>query len=296
MAKPTLLMSDNRDATLRAPSAQSLTYPALAFAINALYACAHGYDLLYYRMTSPTCTHVTQGQRNASYCKLPAIAQALDSDRYSSVAFIDSDSFFLHRNLSLDGLVQRYAPAPGSPGYPFGGAAARTVWFANDLPQLGDRPNGGFHLWRTGSASQRLLRTWWHLPGGKYNTEHDYEQHALQWSLSQLSEAVPLMGTLQLRAMADEFHHAVAHIDHTKFERRLWVMGVEYIAAALELPAGALASSRRRKLSGLLGQARAAALDAPETLAGGELRRKVLRAAAELLKQVCAPHTPSSDE
>ena len=61
-----LLMSDNRDAAIRAPSAASLTYPALAFALNALYSCAHGYDLLYYRMDGPVCAHASQGMRNAS--------------------------------------------------------------------------------------------------------------------------------------------------------------------------------------------------------------------------------------
>eukprot|EP00966_Prymnesium_polylepis_P290766 6715683-Prymnesium_polylepis.1 len=90
-----------------------------------------------------------------------------------------------------------------------GSAAERAVWFANDLPQLGDRPNGGFHLWRAGSASQRLLRSWWHLPGGQYNEVHDYEQHSLQWSLTQLSEAIPLFGTLQAaRARVDPARRA----------------------------------------------------------------------------------------
>ena len=169
LQRAALLMSDNRDATLRAPSAQSLTYPALAFAINALYACSHGYDLLYYRMTSPTCTHATQGQRNASYCKLPAIAHAL-SQGYDRVAFIDSDSFFQHRNLSLGAILRAYRPPqPHAP-------ASVAAWFACDLPQLGDRPNGGFHVWLAGRAAPRLLRTWWHLDGGSFNTEHDYEQ------------------------------------------------------------------------------------------------------------------------
>ena len=51
---------------------------------------------------------MTQGVRHASYCKLPAIANSLRS--YSTVAFIDSDSFFLHRNVSLPALLKAYAP------------------------------------------------------------------------------------------------------------------------------------------------------------------------------------------
>ena len=67
-----IVMADNR-----APSSSTPTYPALAFALNALYACGHGYDLLYYRMASPTCAHPLQGARDASYCKMPAIAACL---------------------------------------------------------------------------------------------------------------------------------------------------------------------------------------------------------------------------
>ncbi|KAL1511435.1 hypothetical protein AB1Y20_006234 [Prymnesium parvum] len=274
MSRVALLMTDNRPATLLSPSAHTLTYPALSFALNALYACAHGYDLLYHQMTAPTCSHATQGARNASYCKLPAIARALRAATHPTVAFIDSDSFFLHRNVSLPSLLATFAPPASS------GAA---VWFANDLPQLGERPNGGFHVWSATAAARRLLAAWWHLPGGRYNGAHDYEQHALQWLLSQLSEAVPLIGTLQLRAMADEFTHPVAHIDHTKAERRLWVMGVEFIAAALETQGDALSRGARRRLRALLAEARAAPLDAKETLHGGALRERVLRAAADLL-------------
>ena len=222
-----IVMADNR-----APSTSSSTptYPALAFALNALYACGHGYDLLYYRMASPTCAHPLQGARDASYCKMPAIAAALQAG-YESVAFVDSDSFFLHRNVSLPSLVARYAPPP-----PHAAAAPLGAWFACDLPQLGERPNGGFHLWRRGDGAERLLRTWWHLDGGRFNTAHDYEQHALQWALWHLADAAPLMGTLQLKSMDDTFHEAIAHIDHTKAERRLWVMATALVDAALELP------------------------------------------------------------
>ena len=166
-ATTAIIMVDNGAPS--SASSSTLTYPALAFALNALYACGHGYDLIYYRMSSPTCAHPLQSTRDASYCKMPAIAAALQAG-YDSVAFVDSDSFFLHRNLSLPGLVARYAPKPPHASSPAG------AWFACDLPQLGDRPNGGFHVWLAGRAAPRLLRTWWHLDGGSFNTEHDYEQ------------------------------------------------------------------------------------------------------------------------
>ena len=269
-----LVMADNR-----APALTSTpTYPALAFALNALYACGHGYDLLYYRMASPTCAHPLQGARDASYCKMPAIAAALQAG-YDSVAFVDSDSFFLHRNVSLPSLVARYAPPP-----PHAAAAPLGAWFACDLPQLGERPNGGFHLWRRGDGAERLLRTWWHLDGGRFNTAHDYEQHALQWALWHLADAAPLMGTLQLKSMDDTFHEAIAHIDHTKAERRLWVMATALVDAALELPPERtgvrLAAARRAALARIRAQAAAAPPNAPPDA----LRARALDAAAALLR------------
>ena len=298
MATTAILMSDNRLPLVESPRAGTLTYPALAFALNALYACRHGYDLLYFRMTDADCRHVTQGVRHASYCKLPAIAHALE--RYSTVAFIDSDSFFLQRNMSLPTLLQHYAPPAHATSH--GPVAA---WFANDLPQLGERANGGFHVWQARTAgshgeahdgsARRLLRTWWHLPAGRFGTEHDYEQHALQWMLSQLRSAVPRMATLQLRAMADEFTHAVAHIDHTKHERRLWVMSLALVVAALEAPTVSpptLAPMTRARLAQLLQQANALA---PTAEPPSALRARALRAAAELLRGgLDVPASPAS--
>ena len=247
-----VLMADNRPPIATAPTARTLTYPSLAFAINAEYSCRHGYDLLYFQMASPRCAHPTQGEREASYCKLPAIAAAL-ADGYERVVFIDSDSFFLHRNESLPELLQRYRPPLNRHAGPAHTAhkhprmlqttrCARrrrappdpAVWFASDLPQLGDRPNGGFHVWARDRGSRRVLRTWWHLRGGGYNRVHDFEQHSLQWALGHLAGARALLGTLQLKAMDDAFHHAVAHVDHTKSERRLWLMSIELLEAALE--------------------------------------------------------------
>ena len=287
-----LLMSDNRAPVIRSTESAALTYPALALALNAVYAARHGYALLYYQMVAPSCRHAWQGERHASYCKLPAIAHALRLG-YDRVAFIDSDSFFQHRNLSLGAILRAYRPPqPHAP-------STVAAWFACDLPQLGDRPNGGFHMWLAGRDAPRLLRTWWHLDGGGFNTEHDYEQHTLQWSLSHLREAVPLMGTLQMKTMDDTFHHAIAHIDHTKAARRLWLMAIALLEAALELPPtpptppatasgeGAaalpllppLSPKRTQRLARLVRQARAAPLDG----AAAALQRRVAQAAAELL-------------
>ena len=96
-----IVMMDTRPAQLAAdaPTAE-LDYPQLAFELNRGYACRHGYDLLYLRMQSATCQHPRLGERNPSYCKLAAVAEALHRG-YSFVAFLDSDAFFRNVSLSL---------------------------------------------------------------------------------------------------------------------------------------------------------------------------------------------------
>ena len=260
-----LVMVDDRAPVSARPRGSTLTYPALAFALNALYACEHGYDLLYYRMGSAECSHQTEGIRRTSYCKLPAIAHTLRLG-YSAVVFIDSDSWIRvdepqFHNMTVIDMVRTYAVPPITPSRSADATAAPSAWFACDLPQLGDRPNGGFHIWRNSLDALATLSTWWHAPAGRYAVEHDYEQHVLQWHVAHLgsleyvramqsaqpvrrngpidSGQLPLLrgpspvSTLQLKAMDDEFRHAVAHVDHTKARRRLGVFSAALIRAAL---------------------------------------------------------------
>lgn len=229
-------MADTRNPT---PSSGSLAYPMLAFALNALYACRQGYDLLYYRLREPTCTPAPgMAPRAASYCKLVAVAHAFAMDKHDMVVYLDSDSFFnVRTNVSLPALLRSYAPPPGRlPTNPWRRtlserALSDAVWFANDRPKLGDRPNAGFHAWQrqhgSWAAAMRVLRTWWSLPAYRYGAEHDFEQHALQWVVAHLGLGLrrrggatePLLGVLQLHAMAAEFSgNAIAHVDHAKPE------------------------------------------------------------------------------
>ena len=158
---------DTRPATTAWPS-----YAQFAFEINRRYACRHGLDLLYLRMRGTVCHHLLLGERHPSYCKLIAVAEAL-ARGYELVAFFDSDAFFQNASVSLPRVLRAFA----------GNASA--TWdaaFASDRPNSFG-PNGGVHFWRNTPATQRLLRIWWHLPGGRFHTEHDYEQHVLQWQL-----------------------------------------------------------------------------------------------------------------
>ena len=59
-AKIAVVTSDNRSPLLTSRNA-IVSYPALAFALNALYACKHRYDMLYYQMMEDGCMHAKQG-------------------------------------------------------------------------------------------------------------------------------------------------------------------------------------------------------------------------------------------
>ena len=72
-ARSVIVMMDTRPAFAHARA--SPQYPQLAVALNRLYACAHGYDLLSLRMRRPVCHHGPH-ERHPSYCKLVAVAEA----------------------------------------------------------------------------------------------------------------------------------------------------------------------------------------------------------------------------
>ena len=74
------------------------------------------------------------------------------------------------------------------------------VYFAWDLP-FSNGPNAGFMLWRGGAQSRRLLNFWWNLDAGSSNGEHDYEQHALHWTVAHLPTFRGALETLQLESM-----------------------------------------------------------------------------------------------
>ena len=132
-------------------------------------------------MQAATCRHELLGERHPSYCKLAAVAEALHRG-YELVAFLDSDAFFHNLTLSVPQLLSLHRGSRLGGGTSAEPAAAS---FGVDQP-FSFGPNGGVQFWRNTADAARLLRLWWHLPGGRYHRQHDYEQHTLQWSLVQL--------------------------------------------------------------------------------------------------------------
>ena len=132
-------------------------YFFLTYYLNLRYALAHGYELLYYRMDTPTCSHPLWGARHPSYCKLTAIAATLAQRRHEWVMWVDSDAFVRDISLSLPALLAAYGTPPAD------GSAAYFGW---DSPYtLG--PNAGFFVLRGGEGAMAMLRTWRHRTARK---------------------------------------------------------------------------------------------------------------------------------
>ena len=201
--------------------------------LNLRYACTHGYSLLFYRLTSEGCEHPRWGTRHPSYCKLAAVAAALDRG-YRFVVYIDSDAFVRNTSLGLPALLRAY-----------GGNVSverHVAWFGWDAPySLG--PNAGFSVLRgvgRGSggggggrggrgggppAAHELLQAWWNVYAGRYSLDHAFEQHTLHWQLLHLHRFRRRLSTLSLRTMEPETPDAVVHLDHNAGTKtRIWTM------------------------------------------------------------------------
>ena len=170
----------------------------------AAYACRHGYDFLYYRMKHPKnllmhlyndkkamrnnvttkfeklisslCYLNNHIGRGASWCRIPAIADAL-SRGYERVVNFGSDAFLLHNAPSIEEIIRTHMLVVNSVKWP-----PRTISF-NKTPKLiyGSNapwswgykmhtksrengcggPNGDFNVWERSEEAWMLLRRFW---------------------------------------------------------------------------------------------------------------------------------------
>ena len=235
MPRSAVVMMDNRPPVTKSQHPQ---YPQLAFELNRRYACRHGHDLLYLQMRGRTCRHPDLGERHPSYCKLTAVAEAL-ARGYEVVAFLDSDAYFRNASLSLPQLLTAFENRSLTLGSSEMGLSQWDVSFASDEP-YSSGPNAGVQFWRNTPSARRLLQAWWNLPGGTYHSEHDFEQHALQWAMMHLHVFRPRISTLGLQAMATEldargwplYKHPIAHIDHGKNFFRVLFMSMDLLRSS----------------------------------------------------------------
>ena len=127
-------------------SLKNLTAHSLAFYLNLKHACLHGSRLLYFHLSAEAgCHHHHWGPRHPSYCKLPAVAEAL-SRGFERVVFLDSDAFIRNTKLAVPALLRSY-----------GGYTDAAMEFGWDTPySLG--PNAGFASFQSGAGNKPRRR------------------------------------------------------------------------------------------------------------------------------------------
>ena len=147
MRDAALLMADTRPPRPIPRRSSELSYVQMAAWVNWRYACAHGYDLLFLQLAEAGCRHAAAGHRHPSYCKLPAIAAALDAG-YRTVAFLDSDSWFRPGSPSLEAIVRGHRGPGGADRDP-------AVYFAWGRAHRGG--GGARHVRDGGAAARRRV-------------------------------------------------------------------------------------------------------------------------------------------
>ena len=110
-ASTVIVMSDTHS-PLPLPKTSVLHFASLSAIVNAHFACSHSYDFLYLHLTDHGCFHERFGWRHPSYCKLAAIAVALR--KWSTVVFIDSDSWFVPTAPPLESLLGQEMATTGA--------------------------------------------------------------------------------------------------------------------------------------------------------------------------------------
>ena len=164
-----LLMADHRSpvALAKAGARGNNLTVAMAAYLNVAYCRRQRYlCILYTYRRADGCAHSQWGHRHPSYCKLTAVAHALNEVATSDVraavlqpsiqhlVFLDSDCFVRDVSLSLPSMLQLYQPtvANGAGGRARA-EAAPVASFAWDTPySLG--PNGGFFVLHTANGGR----------------------------------------------------------------------------------------------------------------------------------------------
>ena len=170
----------------------------------AAYACRHGYDFLYYKMQHPTnlLMHLLNDKeamhsnvttkfekkisplcylhghigRSASWCRIPAIADAL-SRGYERVVLFGSDAFLLHNAPPIEEIIRSHMLVVNSVKWPprtisinktpklIYGSNAPWSWGYKMHTKSGENgcggPNGDFNVWERSEEAWELLRRFW---------------------------------------------------------------------------------------------------------------------------------------
>ena len=210
-----IVQSDNRycDPIDSELGVRSWPYWWSSVMLNAQWARRHGYQHLTYCVLRCLATDghgYAQVDLAPAWCKIPVLADVLQSKLHDSILYLDSDAFW-NSSRSMAAL-QRYVWAGD-----WNGDAAGSVFFGCNLPWNGeDRgrrqwnrswengsrgpPNTGVMLLRGNARSLATLTAWWRAPFTmpRWNERHQWEQSAL-W---EMWHTVPRFAT-PLRVLSD---------------------------------------------------------------------------------------------
>ena len=122
-----VVMADNR--RVEPVSGEGVQqYWSVSYELARRWACRHGYNITYYRFSEyhvlekPTmsitgfqnpiaaCRQASVGWREAAFCKLVAVGDALSQQNFDTVLWMDSDLFISRPELNLDDIVAQNPP------------------------------------------------------------------------------------------------------------------------------------------------------------------------------------------
>ena len=142
---------------------------SLTARINHAYASLHGYGFAFYQVDG-ACAHLQQGARDASWCKVVALAHALlhgvQNRRCDRILYLDTDAHVTNETLSVDQYLER-ARLRGDDALATGADRADDSWlllFSSNFWFEPDSINAGVFIVRAGVATMQscgLLRRWW---------------------------------------------------------------------------------------------------------------------------------------
>ncbi len=121
------------------------------------------------------CVHHILGPRVAAWSKIPAIYYAMQ-ENYERIVYIDSDAIFNRFDMSIDDFLHNSSSNLGA-------IEKNALILTYNYPWTNRSANSGFMIWKNNDCAQKFLQTWWDTDGGKYHSEHDYEQYSLNCNL-----------------------------------------------------------------------------------------------------------------
>jgi hypothetical protein len=153
----------------------------LSAAVNYMYACRQGYDYKYVHFNrSEGCLSPKNNSRSATWCKVPAIAWALQ--KYDTVLFLDSDTMVLRHHISIENWIKEneFKTIPDE-GVNTPMTNADLIGSDDWNPvviKAGTKINGGVLLFRKLNKYQEILKELWRH-GGLHDRRYAHEQSVL---------------------------------------------------------------------------------------------------------------------